>query len=166
MLPDNPKLVSLAAMVEVRSQLRARGGVLVMTNGCFDLLHSGHLYFLQQARKLGDRLLVAVNSDSSVRALKGPGRPVQSESERAFALAALECVDHLVIFTGPNLAGEITAIRPDIYTKAGDYSLDRLHAGERAALEAGGAKIRFLPFLEGFSTTSLIQKIIRAGGVD
>ncbi len=166
MLPENLKLVSLRAMVDLRAQLRVRGEILVMTNGCFDLLHSGHLYFLQKARQLGHRLLVAVNSDASVRALKGPKRPVQNETERAFALAALACVDHLVIFNEPNLAAEIKALEPDIYTKAGDYSLDRLHAGERAALEAGGTKIEFLPFLDGFSTTSLIQKIIRAGGID
>lgn len=166
MILDNPKLVSLASMAEMRARLRSDGQVLVMTNGCFDLLHAGHIYFLQHARKLGDRLIVAVNSDSSVRVLKGPKRPVQTEQERAFALAALACVDHLVIFTEPNLSGEIKALQPDVYTKAGDYSLDRLHQGERAALEAGGAKIQFLPYLEGFSTTRLIQKIIKAGGVD
>jgi len=161
----NPKLIPLPAMVEVRHGLRAAGKVLVMTNGCFDLLHTGHIYFLQQARKLGDHLVVALNSDSSTRALKGPSRPVQTEIERAFALAALPCVDHVVIFTAPDLVAEITALKPDIYVKAGDYSLERLHAGERTALENGGAKIQFLPFLQGFSTTSLIQKITRAGGL-
>ena len=140
--------------------------MLVMTNGCFDLLHTGHIFFLQNARRLGDRLIIALNSDASVRILKGPKRPVQAELERAFALAALDCVDHIVIFNEPNLTKEITALQPDIYTKAGDYDLGRLHPGERAALEAAGATIRFLPFLAGFSTTSLIQKILRAGGID
>lgn len=153
-------------MTEIRQQLRVAGQTLVMTNGCFDLLHTGHIYFLQNARKLGHRLLIALNSDASVRILKGPKRPVQSELERAYALAALECVDYLVMFTEPNLVGEITALKPDIYTKAGDYDMGRLHAGERAALEAGGAKIQFLPFLQGFSTTSLIRKINQAGGID
>lgn len=162
---QNPKLIDLRAMVEVRERLRAAGRGLVMTNGCFDLLHTGHIYFLQEARKLGDHLVVALNSDSSTRILKGPTRPVQSETERAFALGALACIDHVVIFTTPDLVAEITAIKPDIYVKAGDYSLERLHAGERAALEAAGAKIQFLPFLQGFSTTSLIQKITRAGGI-
>lgn len=165
MLLENPKLIALGAMVEVRQRLRASGQVLVMTNGCFDLLHTGHIYFLQQARQLGDHLVVALNSDSSTRILKGPHRPVQTEIERAFALGALACVDHVVIFTAPDLVAEITAIQPDLYVKAGDYSLEKLHTGERSALEKGGAKIRFLPFLEGFSTTSLIKKITRAGGV-
>ena len=166
MLPDNLKLSPLPSMRETRQGLRKIGLRLVMTNGCFDLLHTGHIYFLQQARLLGDRLLVVLNSDASVRILKGPRRPVQTELERAFALAALGCVDHIVIFNEPNLAREITALQPDIYTKAGDYNLDRLHPGERAALETGGTKIHFLPFLEGFSTTGLIRNIIRAGGID
>ena len=137
-----------------------------MTNGCFDLLHTGHIYFLQNARRLGDRLIIALNSDASVRILKGPKRPVQSELERAFALAALDCVDYIVMFSEPNLIMEITELQPDIYTKAGDYDLDRLHAGERIALERGGATIKFLPFLTGFSTTNLIRKIVEAGGID
>jgi rfaE bifunctional protein nucleotidyltransferase chain/domain len=166
MLPDNLKLLPLRSMQELRQGLRSTGLRLVMTNGCFDLLHTGHIYFLQKARQLGDRLLVVLNSDASVRILKGPKRPVQSELERAFALAALDCVGHIVLFNESNLAREITVLRPDIYTKAGDYNLGRLHPGERAALESGGTKIHFLPFLEGFSTTGLIQKIIQAGGID
>jgi rfaE bifunctional protein nucleotidyltransferase chain/domain len=153
-------------MAEERQRLRVLGHRLVMTNGCFDLLHTGHIYFLQHARQLGDSLLVALNADISVVALKGPKRPIQSEQERAFALAALECVDHLVIFSEPNLVQELVAIQPDVYTKAGDYNLLKLHAGERAALQAGGASIQFLSFLQGFSTTRLIDKIIHAGGID
>jgi len=166
MLPHTPKLLSLESMVAERHRLRQLGKKLVMTNGCFDLLHTGHIYFLQNARQLGDHLIVAVNSDASVQILKGPKRPVQSELERAFGLAALGCIDSLVMFTKPNLIEEITALQPNIYTKAGDYDINRLHAGERAALEACQAQIRFLPFLTGFSTTGLIQKIIRAGGID
>jgi len=163
---ENPKLLPLDAMVAERQRLRAAGRSLVMTNGCFDLLHTGHIYFLQQARQLGDRLVVALNSDASVKVLKGPKRPVQSELERAFGLAALECIDYVVLFTEPTLVKEIVALQPDLYTKAGDYDLGRLHAGERAALEAGQAKIQFLPFLTGYSTTRLIQKIMHAGGID
>lgn len=161
---ENPKLASLESALAWRADLRAKGHSLVMTNGCFDLLHTGHIYFLQQARQLGDTLLVALNSDASVRLLKGAKRPVQSESERAFALAALACTDQLVIFNEPNLVNEIKTLQPDVYTKAGDYKLDSLHAGERAALEAGRTQIRFLPFLNGFSTTTLIRKIVEAGG--
>jgi len=166
MISEIPKLASLSSMLKIRGELRATGQTVVMTNGCFDLLHTGHIYFLQCARRLGDRLLVALNSDASVRLLKGPKRPLQSERQRAFALAALSCVDHIVIFNEPNLTEEITALQPDIYTKAGDYSLDRLHPGERAALEQGGARIQFLSFLEGFSTTAIIRKIEASEGLD
>ena len=166
MLPDNPKLSSLNSLLATRQRLRESGQTLVMTNGSFDLLHPGHIYFLQEARRMGHRLLVALNSDASIRLLKGPRRPVQTDRERAYALAALACVDHIVVFEEPDLVKEITALRPDIYAKAGDYTLEKLHAGERAALEAGGAQIRFLPFLDGFSTTKLIRKIEAAGGID
>ena len=166
MLPGNTKLTPLASTLEIRQRWRAAGQTVVMTNGCFDLLHTGHIYFLQKARQLGDRLLVALNSDASVQILKGAKRPVQTELERAFALAALDCVDHIVIFGDSNLMNEIHVLQPDIYTKAGDYTLDRLHPGERSALESVGATIHFLPFLAGFSTTTLIQKIVAAGGVD
>jgi bifunctional ADP-heptose synthase (sugar kinase/adenylyltransferase) len=100
-----------------------------------------------------------------VRAIKGPTRPVQTEVERAYALAALACVDGIVIFDTPRLTAEIRALRPDVYCKAGDYTLEKLDAGERAALEEVGAQIEFLPFLEGFSTTKLIAKIKAAGEI-
>ncbi|MFO1449774.1 MAG: adenylyltransferase/cytidyltransferase family protein [Opitutaceae bacterium] len=160
---ENPKLHSLDSAVVLRTDLRAVGQRVVLTNGVFDLLHTGHLYYLQQARRLGDALFVALNADASVRALKGPLRPVQSELERAYALAALSCVTAVVIFRTPRLTAEIEALRPDVYTKAGDYTLDKLDPGERAALERVGASITFLPFLPGFSTTQLIAKIKAAG---
>jgi D-glycero-beta-D-manno-heptose 1-phosphate adenylyltransferase len=162
---DNPKLRNLEHSVTQRQKLRAAGRRVVLTNGVFDLLHTGHLYYLQKARALGDALFVALNSDASVRALKGPKRPVQSEEARAYALGALACVDGIVIFREPRLTAEIRALRPDVYCKAGDYTLEKLDAGERAALEEVGAKIEFLPFLPGFSTTELIAKIKVAGEV-
>ena len=161
----NPKLLSLDQAVERRAKFRAEGRRLVLTNGVFDLLHTGHLYYLQQARALGDALFIALNSDASVRALKGPHRPVQSETERAYALAATWFVDGVLIFREPRLTAEITALQPDVYCKAGDYTLAKLDPGERAALEAAGAQIHFLPFLAGFSTTQLIAKIKAAGEV-
>jgi D-glycero-beta-D-manno-heptose 1-phosphate adenylyltransferase len=161
----NPKLLSLEAASAARVALRDQGRRVVLTNGAFDLLHTGHLYSLQQARSRGDALFVALNSDESVRALKGPLRPVQSEQERAYALAATWFVDALVIFREPRLTAEIRALRPDVYCKAGDYSLDRLDPDERAALESVGAVIEFVPFLPGFSTTSLIAKIKAAGSI-
>lgn len=162
---ENPKLLTLPEAVAARAKWKAGRRTVVLTNGVFDLLHTGHIHSLQAARALGDVLLVAINSDASVRAIKGPARPVQSESERAYALGALACVDGVVVFSEPRLTKEITALRPDVYCKAGDYTLDKLNAEERAVLEAGGAKISFVPFLAGFSTTSLIAKIKAAGEI-
>lgn len=159
------KYFPLAQASEWREKMRQAGRRVVLTNGVFDLLHTGHLYFLQQARAQGDALIVALNADESVRALKGPSRPVQTEQQRAYGLAALTCVDAVVVFRQPRLVEEIKALRPDVYCKAGDYSLEKLDRGERAALEEVGAKIVFLPFLPGFSTTQLIARIKAAGEV-
>jgi len=162
---DNPKLLLLPAAVARREELRAARRRVVLTNGVFDLLHTGHIYYLQKARELGDALIVALNSDASVRALKGPRRPVQTEEQRAYALGALACVDAIVVFREPRLTPEIRALRPDTYCKAGDYTLDKLDAGERAALQEAGAEITFIPFLPGFSTTQLIARIKAAGEI-
>jgi rfaE bifunctional protein nucleotidyltransferase chain/domain len=162
---ENPKLFTLDAAVARRAQFRAAGKKVVLTNGVFDLLHTGHLYFLQKARALGDALFIALNADASVHALKGPSRPVQNEEQRAYALAALACVDAVIVFSTPRLDAEILALSPDLYCKAGDYALDKLDPGERAALGKTGAKIEFLPFLPGFSTTNLIAKIKAAGEI-
>lgn len=165
MILENPKLMTLAQAIAWREQRRAADQRVVLTNGVFDLLHTGHLYYLQKARALGDALVIVLNGDASVRALKGPHRPVQTEEQRAYALGALSCVDVITVFHEPRLTGEIRGLRPDIYCKAGDYTLEKLDAGERTALEAVGARIEFLPFLPGFSTTSLIQKIKAAGDI-
>ena len=161
----NPKLLTLSEAAARRQEWRAAGRKVVLTNGVFDLLHTGHLYSLQAARGQGDLLVVAINADASVRAIKGPTRPVQGERERAFALGALACVDAVVIFNEPRLTAEIRALRPDVYCKAGDYTIATLNAEERTALEEVGAKIVFVPFLPGFSTTSLIAKIKAAGEI-
>jgi rfaE bifunctional protein nucleotidyltransferase chain/domain len=139
-----------------------------LTNGVFDLLHPGHTSYLEQARKLAGRsglLFVALNSDRSVRELKGPNRPILDEHSRAYNLAQLRSVDGIVIFRRRRLAREILALQPDLYVKAGDYTLATLDPEERAALEAVGAKIKFLPYLRGFSTTALIARIKAAGSV-
>jgi rfaE bifunctional protein nucleotidyltransferase chain/domain len=162
---DNPKLRKLDDAVAWREQLRHAGRRVVLTNGVFDLLHTGHLHYLKQARELGDALIVALNGDVSVRALKGPARPVQGETQRAYALGALTCVDAITIFSTPRLTAEIRALRPDVYCKAGDYTLEKLDAEERAALNDVGARIEFLPFLPGFSTTDLIARIKAAGAI-
>ena len=162
---DNPKLMDLPAALAWREACRRDGRRVVLTNGVFDLLHTGHLYYLRQARRLGDALIVALNADASVRVLKGPARPVQNEEQRAYALGALECVDAVVIFREPRLTAEIRALQPDMYCKAGDYTLEKLNPEERAALEAVGARIEFLPFMAGFSTTNLIARIRAAGEI-
>lgn len=162
---DNPKLFSFDQALAVREKLQGNGRRVVLTNGVFDLLHTGHLYYLQQARALGDALIVALNGDTSVRALKGPTRPIQAEAQRAYALGALTCVDGVFVFNTPRLDAEIRALRPDIYCKAGDYTLEKLNPDERRELQAVGAQIKFLPFLPGFSTTALIARIKAAGEI-
>jgi rfaE bifunctional protein nucleotidyltransferase chain/domain len=152
------KLQTLEELAAVRAAFDAQGRRLVFTNGCFDLLHVGHVRYLQEARALGDALLVAVNGDESVRALKGPTRPINNEQDRAEVLAALACVDFVTIFHTPRVTDVIRAIRPHIYAKGGDYTVDSLDPGERAALEEAGTEIRILPLVPGKSTTATIAK--------
>lgn len=145
-----------------RLRLRRAGGRLVLTNGVFDLLHPGHTSYLARARRLAGargRLFVALNSDRSVRELKGPRRPILSQRARAFNLAQLQSVDGIVIFGSRRLAREIRALEPDFYVKAGDYTLETLDPVERAALATVGARIKFLRYLRGYSTSALIAKI-------
>lgn len=165
-LPPIAKLRDLPAAVQARDALAATGRKLVLTNGCFDLLHPGHVLFLQQAAALGDALFVAINSDASVRALKGPQRPIQTQLERATMLAALACTHTLLFFEQPRLVAEIRAVRPDVYVKAGDYTLDTLDRSEYAALVEVKAEVRILPYLSSFSTTSLLNRIVAAGRIE
>lgn len=141
-----------------RAQAAKNGQRVVLTNGCFDLLHRGHISYLHESARQGDLLLVALNSDASVRALKGEGRPIHNELDRAYAIAALRCVDAVFIFQGPRLDREIAQLAPEVYTKAGDYTLDTLDRGEREALEAAGTRICLMPFVAGHSTTQLIER--------
>lgn len=150
--------LSLAEAARLRDDLDARDRKLVFTNGCFDLLHAGHVRYLNQARALGDALLVAVNSDASVRALKGPTRPVNSENDRAEVLAALRAVDGVVVFSEERATRLIEAIRPHVYAKGGDYTVDSLNPEERAALDAAGSAIHILPLVPGRSTTATLQR--------
>ncbi len=159
----NPKLFKTLEDARERRKILAREKkTLVLTNGCFDLIHAGHVFYLNEAAKLGDELWIGLNGEASVRALKGETRPVQGDLERAFTLAALECVSGIFFFHTPRLDAEIRALKPDFYAKAGDYSLETLNEKERQALEDAGTKIHFLPFLKGFSTTNLIKKISAA----
>ncbi len=153
------RILSLADAVRYREELRRAGKKLVVTNGCFDILHRGHATYLAESRELGDALLMLVNSDESVRALKGPTRPVVDEYSRAFLLCSLRAVDAAVIFPATRCAAELAALQPDIYVKGGDYTIASLDPEERAALLAAGTEIVFKPFVPGFSTTSILEKM-------
>jgi rfaE bifunctional protein nucleotidyltransferase chain/domain len=145
-----------------RATLRAQGRSLVFTNGVFDLLHAGHVDYLERARALGDALCVGLNSDASTRALKGPLRPVVNERDRAYLVAALRCVDAVVIYDEPTAAALVEALRPDVYAKGGDWNLSDRVPPEVAVARRTGAAIRFIPFTPEHSTTSLIARILRA----
>ncbi|KAF5057697.1 Bifunctional protein HldE [anaerobic digester metagenome] len=138
-------------------RLAGRGG-LVFTNGCFDILHPGHVDYLQRARDLGERLVVGLNSDASVRRLKGPTRPVNDEASRALVLAALACVDHVVVFEEDTPYELIRAVAPDVLVKGGDWSVDRIVG--RDLVEARGGRVLSIPLLAGHSTTSIIERIL------
>jgi D-glycero-beta-D-manno-heptose 1-phosphate adenylyltransferase len=153
------KIVTAEQASAIGKQIRESGRKLVFTNGCFDLLHVGHVRYLEAARALGDALLVAINGDESVRALKGEGRPLNRASDRAEVVAALESVDHVLIFPEVRATQLLEKVRPAIYVKGGDYSAATLHGDERIALEKIGAEIRILPFEAGYSTSSLMEKL-------
>ncbi len=146
----------------VRAHGPGRAHRLVFTNGCFDILHRGHVEVLVRARELGDRLLVGLNSDDSVRRLKGAERPLQPEADRAACLAGLECVDAVVVFGEDTPTELIAALKPDIWVKGGDYRREEL--SELKTLEAGGGRLVILPLVEGRSTTELLRKAARAAG--
>jgi rfaE bifunctional protein nucleotidyltransferase chain/domain len=158
-----PKLLTLPEAVAFREKLRVDGKRVVLTNGVFDLLHNGHLESLRADKYFGHALFVAINSDASVKAIKGPERPIQDESLRARELGKLAMVDAVLIFDTPRLTAEILALRPDVYCKSGDYTLDKLNPEERHALESVGAEIKFVPFVVGFSTTATIAKMKAEG---
>jgi rfaE bifunctional protein nucleotidyltransferase chain/domain len=132
---------------------------IVFTNGCFDILHVGHVRYLQAAKELGGRLVIGLNSDQSVRALKGAGRPINNEADRAEILAALAAVDHVIIFNDPRVTALVKQLRPHIYAKGGDYTIDSLNPEELASLREVGAQIKLLPLVPGKSTTALLHAI-------
>jgi D-glycero-beta-D-manno-heptose 1-phosphate adenylyltransferase len=151
------KILSNVAMLEERARLRSSGLKLVFTNGVFDLLHVGHLRYLEQARALGDALIVAINSDRCVRELKGDDRPINSELERAEVLAALRQVDYVTIFDALSPRELITELLPDVLVKGGDYQLHEIHGREE--VEAAGGRVVSLPFVTGSSTSSIIERM-------
>lgn len=153
------KIIQLQDLPDWREKVRASGKKLVVTNGCFDLLHVGHVSYLEAARNLGDLLLVGLNSDSSVRSLKGEGRPVNTEVDRAIVLAALECVSAVTIFSDTRAVRFLELARPDIYVKGGDYTIETLDKNEREIVEKYNGKIIILPVVPGKSTTALLNKM-------
>lgn len=156
------KILSQDKLLGLRQGLRAAGKTVVFTNGVFDLLHVGHVRYLAAARALGDALVVAVNSDRTVRNLKGAGRPVINENERAEILAALRQVDYVTIFDDVSPRSLIAALLPDVLVKGGDYSLDKIHGREE--VEAAGGRVVSLPFIPGASTTSILDRISQTKG--
>jgi rfaE bifunctional protein nucleotidyltransferase chain/domain len=153
------KIIPWEQLASWRSAFRTVGKRLVVTNGCFDLLHLGHVTYLEEARALGDALLVGLNSDDAVGQLKGPERPVNCEQDRASVLAALESVTGVCIFREKTATRFLEAAQPDTYVKGGDYTLETLDQQERSTVEQAGGKIIILPVVPGKSTTALLKKI-------
>ena len=155
------KILSKDELVAERARLRDAGQKLVFTNGVFDILHVGHVRYLEQARALGDALVVAINSDASVRALKGAGRPLINQGERAEILAALRSVNYVSVFDDVSPRSLIADLLPDVLVKGGDYALDEIHGREE--VEAAGGRVVSLPFVEGVSTSDIIERMEKRG---
>ena len=160
-LSSRNKIKTLSSLIPALSRDKKSGKKIVFTNGCFDILHVGHVRYLSDARNLGDVLVVGLNKDASVRKLKGPERPVTHEKDRAEVVAALECVDYVVFFSEPTPKNLIHSVKPDMLVKGGDWKPKDI-VGSDFVLSYGG-KVKSLPFHKGFSTTSLIEKIKKIG---
>ena len=155
----NSKILTLDQLAAESGRLRSESQRVVATNGCFDILHVGHVRYLTAARKLGDVLVVGLNGDDSVRQLKREGRPVNREQDRAEVLAALESVDYVTIFPENRATNFLRAAAPAVYAKGGDYTADTLDPGERAVLDEFGSRIEIIPFEKGYSTSELLTRI-------
>ena len=160
-VPVIEKVLTIDQLLTERARLRAAGKKLVFTNGVFDILHVGHVRYLEQARALGDALVVAINGDLTVRELKGAGRPLMKQSERAEILAAMRAVTYVTVFDDPSPRSLIAQLLPDLLVKGGDYALDQIHG--RAEVEAAGGQVVSLPFIEGVSTSKIIERMKKAG---
>lgn len=153
------KIMTIATLQDRLAQWRTEGQTIIFTNGCFDLLHVGHVILLEDARSEGDRLIVGINSDESVRLLKGPSRPIVPETSRARVLAGLAAVDAVIVFGEPTPLELMKVLRPDVIVKGGDYSANEI-VGAREVVSWGG-RVKIVPFVEGFSTTGLISRATR-----
>jgi len=150
-------LIDSAKIQEFCQILRDGGQRVVFTNGCFDILHAGHVRYLSKARSFGDCLVLGLNSDASVRRIKGPARPINNEQDRAEVVGALGCVDYVVIFDEPTAEALITKVHPDVYVKGGDYTLETLPEGQ--IVQKYGGRVELVKLVEGRSTTNVINKI-------
>ena len=157
-------LLTLEEFLEIRKQLKAERKKLVFTNGVFDIIHRGHIDYLNRAKALGDYLVVALNSDDSVRRLKGEGRPINKLEDRAFVIANLKAVDFVVSFNEDTPFEIISAIIPDVLVKGGDWSIENIVG--RDIVEANGGKVYSLPYVENYSTTNIINKMKSSGSQD
>jgi len=155
---EGTKILHLPELVKAVARVRGQGKKIVFTNGCFDILHVGHIQLLHSARALGDVLVVGVNDDASVRSLKGETRPLISEFDRAHVLAALDAVDFVTLFAEPTPLALIEAIRPDVLVKGGDYALDQVVG--RDVVESYGGRVALVPVVEGFSTSDIVRRIV------
>jgi len=158
---SSAKIISFGQLLEIVKIKKAAGQTIVWTNGCFDLLHAGHALYLERARGLGDILIVGLNTDASVRKSKEPLRPIIAQEQRAMMLAALACVDHVVLYDEASPVELIRQLKPDIYAKGGDYSVDTINQDERRLMETLGGRIELLPGLPGVSTSAIIEKILK-----
>lgn len=156
------KLKSLEEIKAIVVEARNNGKKVAFTNGCFDLLHRGHVHVLRAARACADLLIVGINSDQSVKQIKGPARPVLPESDRCELLAAMEMVDYVILFNEPDPYSLISAIRPDVLVKGGDWNTDKI-IGADLVKEAGG-EVMVVPYIKGFSTTEIIERIKNSDG--
>ena len=152
------KIKNIEELKNIVDKLKGQNKKIITTNGVFDILHIGHIRYLQEAKKLGDILIIAVNSDSSTKQIKGTKRPLNNEDDRMEALAALQCVDYVVIFDQEDPKKILEEIRPDIHVKGGDYSMDQII--EKESVEKNSGKVVLIPEVKGHSTTDLIKKIV------
>jgi len=166
MKPRDPKkkIVSRKKLGGIVKRLQAKGKKVAFTNGCFDLLHVGHTHYLREARQLGDALVVGVNSDASVKMIKGPSRPFQPEADRAEIVASIECVDYVTIFEEETPHELITAVVPDVLVKGGDWPPDEIVGGD--VVEAHGGTVTTIPMIEGRSTTDILNRILAEGQIE
>ena len=156
-LTVSDKVKSLAELSAITAAAKTNGEIVVFTNGCFDLLHRGHVHLLRNARALGDVLIVAINSDQSIKLIKGPKRPILSEGDRLQLIASMEMVNYVLLFDEPDPCNIISILRPDILVKGGDWPADQVVGAD--IVEASGGKVVVVPYLKGFSTTEIIAKI-------